>query len=71
MILVFKSIKEEILSSLKRRYAGIESNVPLALVTILDPVFTSSVEKLTVQNLLEEKVAEVTCQKKLQKRNHL
>ena len=58
-------MKEQMLTSLKRRYADIEDNDVLVLATLLDPCFqdkffSGSAEKLSARELLKEKVTEIT-----------
>ena len=60
-----RAMKEQMLTSLKRRYADVEDNDVLVLATLLDPrckdkFFSGSAEKLSARELLEEKVTEIT-----------
>ena len=58
-------MKNEMLSSLNRRYGDAESNGPLVLATVLDPrfkdkFFSRTRKKTNAKELLDEKVAEIT-----------
>ena len=57
-----RTMKEQMLMSLKRRYRGVESNEPLVLATLLNPrfkdkFFSGPTERISARELLEEKVA--------------
>ena len=58
-------MKEEMLSSLNRRFEGIESNESLVLATLLDPCFkdkffSSAAEHTHAKTLLETKLSELS-----------
>ena len=59
-----KTMKAEMLASLKRRYADVEIDEPLVLATMLDPRFKDKFfsgvgKRIRAKVLLEEKVAEI------------
>ena len=52
-------MKEEMMKSLKPRFAGVEENTLLSIATLLDPCFKdrffgSNITKTTVKEMLEE-----------------
>ena len=60
-----RTMKREMLSSLNRRYIGVEANAPLVLATILDPrfkdkFFSSATERANARELLNAKVTAIT-----------
>ena len=59
-----RTMKEEMVKSLKSRFAGVEENMLLSIATLLDPrfkdkFFGSNIIKTTVKEMLEEEVQKI------------
>ena len=63
-----RTMKGEMIKSLKSRFAGVEENRLLSIATILDPrfkdkFFASNIIKMTVKEMLEEEIQKVMADK--------
>ena len=59
-----RTMKQEMTTSLKSRFAGLEENQLLAIATVLDPQFKdtffgSSIISTTIQKMLEEELLKI------------
>jgi len=59
-----RTMKGEMIKSMKSRFAGIEENRLLSIATILDPrfkdkFFTSNIMKTTMKEMLEEEIRKI------------